>query len=69
MDKIEEYLDSHMPKARKMGASGLYEIYSDVNPSICMVGRAGLTKLKDEILMRGLKLTPEEAVERKENIT
>lgn len=63
MDKINNYLDAHIPKVRKMGASGLYEVYSDVNPSIAMIGRAGITLLKDELLKRGLKLTPEKEVE------
>lgn len=62
MDKIEEYLKQHLPRARKMGSSGLYEVFSDVNPSIAMVGKAGLHKLKDSLLMYGLKLTAEEEV-------
>lgn len=66
MDKIEEYLDKHLPQVTKLGSSGLYKIWSPVSGEIAHVGRAGLTKLKDELMMRGLKLTYKEEVEQRE---
>lgn len=63
MDKINKYLDTYFPKIRKMGESGLYEVYSIANPSIAIIGKAGVTLLKDELLLRGLKLTPEKEID------
>ena len=61
MEKTEEYLTQHMPRVRKKSdGSGLYEIYSLSGGLIATVGRAGITRLKDSILMYGLKLTPKE---------
>ncbi|HEY0751362.1 MAG TPA: hypothetical protein VGD26_09405 [Chitinophagaceae bacterium] len=63
MEKINEYLDKYIPQVTKLGSSGLYKVWSPGIGDIATIGRAGVSRLKDELLFRGLKINIQEGVE------
>lgn len=57
MDKIEEYMKNYLPRVTRLSdGSGRYEVASPAVGHIAYIGRAGVSILKDKLLLEGLKL-------------